>query len=115
MRHAENSTSKTNTRCLNDRHRTSGVPARSDVCVPGLEGGSAYGYKRRGMPNDLKPPTDRIPLPSWIRTPKIVRTEMLGLVRELAEVNRRLEKAEEQLRRNSQNSSQPPSQDKPGQ
>ena len=66
------------------------------------------------MPDDLKPPTERIPLPSWIRTPKIVRTEMMALVQELAEVKRRLEKAEEQLRRNSQNSSQPPSQDKPG-
>ncbi len=65
------------------------------------------------MPNDLKPPIDRIPVPSWIRTPKIVRTELIALVQELAEVKRRLEKAEEQLRRNSQNSSQPPSQDKP--
>ena len=65
------------------------------------------------MPNDLKPPTERIPLQSWIRTPKIVRTELIALVQELAEVKRRLEKAEEQLRRNSQNSSQPPAQDKP--
>src|SRR5262245_2939212 len=67
------------------------------------------------MLNDLKkPPTDRIPVHSWLRTPTIVRTEVIALVQELAEVKRRLEKAEAQLRRSSQNSSQPPSQDKPG-
>jgi Family of unknown function (DUF6444) len=66
------------------------------------------------MPDDLKPPTERIALHSWIRTPKIVRAELMSLVREPVEVKRRLEKAAEQLRRNSQNSSQPASQDKPG-
>ncbi len=35
-------------------------------------------------------------------------------MQELTEVKQRLEKAEEQFRRNSQNSSQPPSQDRPG-
>ena len=40
---------------------------------------------------------------------------MLELVQELAEVKEHLAKAEEQLRRNSRNSSQPPSQDKPEQ
>jgi transposase len=67
------------------------------------------------MPHELTPPTERIPPKTWARTPKLVRAEMVALVQELAEVKQRLAKAEEQLRRNSQNSSQPPSQDKPGQ
>jgi hypothetical protein len=66
------------------------------------------------MSDALKPPTERIPLQSWVRTPKIVRAEFTALLQELAEVKQRLEKAQEQLRRDSQNSSQPPSQDKPG-
>jgi transposase len=65
------------------------------------------------MPDDLTPPTERIPLQSWVRTPKVVRAEFRALVQELTEVKQRLEKAEGQLRRNSQNSSQPSSQDKP--
>jgi transposase len=68
-----------------------------------------------GMPTDLKPPTERIPATAWARTPQVVRLEMVALVQELAEVKARLAKAEEQLRRNSRNSSQPPSQDKPAQ
>jgi transposase len=39
---------------------------------------------------------------------------MIALAQELAEIKQRLAEAEEQLRRNSQNSSQPPSQDQPG-
>src|ERR1700690_1713836 len=66
------------------------------------------------MQQDLTPPTERIPPHTWARTPKIVRAEMLAMAQELAEAKRRLERAEEQLRRNSQNSSPPPSQDKPG-
>jgi transposase len=68
-----------------------------------------------GMPTDLKPPTDRIPATAWARTPQVVRQELVALVQELAEVKARLARAEEQLRRNSRNSSQPPSQDKPEQ
>jgi transposase len=40
---------------------------------------------------------------------------MVAMAQELAAVKQRLEKVEEQLRRNSQNSSQPPSQDPPNQ
>jgi transposase len=47
----------------------------------------------------------------WARTPTVVREELLALTQELAEVKARLAKVEEQLRRNSHNSSQPPSQD----
>lgn len=64
------------------------------------------------MPIGPKPPTERIPAKAWARTPKVVRVEMVALVQELADVKARLAKAEEQLRRNSRNSSQPPSQDK---
>jgi hypothetical protein len=64
------------------------------------------------MGNELKPPTERITAKAWSRTPKVVRAEMVALTQELAEVKARLAKAEEQLRRNSHNSSQPPSQDK---
>ncbi len=67
------------------------------------------------MPTELKPPTERIPTQAWARTPKVVRLEVVALVQELADVKARLAKAEEQLRRNSRNSSQPPSQDKPEQ
>jgi hypothetical protein len=69
----------------------------------------------RGMPHDLKPPTERIPLQTWVRTPQLVRAERVALAQELAEVKRRLEKAEEPPGRNSQNCSQPPSQDRPEQ
>ncbi len=65
------------------------------------------------MPPDQTPPTDRIPANLWVRTPKLVRAEMVAMAQELAAVKKRLEKVEEQLRRNSQNSSQPPSQDRP--
>src|SRR5215813_6725325 len=65
------------------------------------------------MTSQAKPPTERISASAWSRTPKVVRAEVVALLQELAEVKARLEKAEEQLRRNSHNSSQPPSQDKP--
>ncbi len=67
------------------------------------------------MPTELTPLTERIPANAWARTPQVVRLEMVALVQELAEVKARLAKAEEQLRRHSRNSSQPPSQDKPEQ
>jgi hypothetical protein len=57
------------------------------------------------MPTDLKPPTERIPANAWARTPRVVRQEMVALLQELAKVKARLAKAEEQLRRNSRNSS----------
>jgi len=67
------------------------------------------------MRSQAEPPTERISASAWRRTPRVVREELIALAQELAEVKARLAKAEEQLRRNSQNSSQPPSQDKPEQ
>jgi transposase len=67
------------------------------------------------MKSQAQPPTERISASAWSRTPKVVREEVVALVQELAEVKARLAKAEEQLRRNSHNSSQPSSQDKPEQ
>jgi uncharacterized protein DUF6444/transposase IS66-like protein len=67
------------------------------------------------MTSQLKPPTERISASAWSRTPQVVRAEVVALMQELAEVKARLAKAEEQLRRNSRNSSHPPSQDKPEQ
>ncbi len=67
------------------------------------------------MTSPTTPPTERISTSAWKRTPKVVRSEVVALMQELAEVKARLAKAEEQLRRNSHNSSQPPSQDKPEQ
>src|SRR5258708_25843980 len=67
------------------------------------------------MTSQATPPTERISASAWRRTPKVVRSEVVALVQELAEVKARLAKAEEQLRRNSHNCSQPPSQDKPEQ
>src|SRR3981189_3760209 len=64
------------------------------------------------MTSPPPPPTERISASAWKRTPKVVRAEIEALVQELAEVKARLAKAEEVLRRNSHNSSQPPSQDK---
>src|SRR5258708_19127927 len=64
------------------------------------------------MARELQSRTERISARAWARTPKVVRAELLALTQELAEVKARLAKAEEQLRRNSHNSSQPPSQDK---
>jgi transposase len=64
------------------------------------------------MRSQAQSPTERIPASAWRRTPKVVRREVVALMAELAEVKARLAKAEEQLRRNSHNSSQPPSQDK---
>ncbi len=64
------------------------------------------------MRSQAQSPTEGIPASAWRRTPKVVRREVVALMAELAEVKARLAKAEEQLRRNSHNSSQPPSQDK---
>jgi hypothetical protein len=69
--------------------------------------------KLRVTPDDLTPPAEHIPPQSWVRTPKIVRAEMMTVVRELAEVKQRLEKAEESLRQNSPNSSRSSAKDRP--
>jgi transposase len=63
------------------------------------------------MAREVQPPMERISVRTWGRTPKVVREELLALTQELAEVKARLAKAEEQLRRNSHNSWQPPWQD----
>jgi hypothetical protein len=67
------------------------------------------------MPNELVPPNERISSEIWEQTPEVVRVEIVALVQRLAQAEARLAKLEEQLRRNSGNSSQPPSQDTPSQ
>ena len=61
------------------------------------------------MTHEQLPPNERIAVDVWAKTPEVERVALTG---ELEQVKARLAKQEEQLRRNSQKSSQPPSQDK---
>src|SRR5579859_4098268 len=64
------------------------------------------------MNSPHKPPIESISEAEWSALPTNVQTVVRGLVDENRQLKLTIAKLEEQLRRNSQNSSQPPSQDK---
>jgi transposase len=67
------------------------------------------------MSHYLRPPVESLSEAEWATLPTKVQAVIAGLVDENRQLRLTVSKLEEQLRRNSGNSSQPPSQDKPGQ
>src|SRR5262249_12519401 len=67
------------------------------------------------MSHQQKPPIESISEAEWTALPAHGQAVVIGLVEENRQLRLTISKLEEQLRRNSQNSSQPPSQHKAAQ